>query len=157
MNFLVFLNIFINNHVFLYITIAKQWVHSSVEPLLCDHPFSTHVWSQGSFMSSLFTNLILVSDCPTLIWGINKWGLRARLHQASASTLRQLCNDACNSVLIENNGVAPEWGCNLFSSDSTDLMRTESQPSSQSCCSVDADAWCKHALTKEVQLEFDLR
>ena len=37
--------------------------------------------------------------------------LRAHLHQASASTLRQLSDDACNSVLIENNGVTPEWDC----------------------------------------------
>ena len=34
---------------------------------------------------------------------------------------RQGCNDACNSVLIKNNGVTPEWDCNLFSSDSTDF------------------------------------
>ena len=40
------------------------------------------------------------------------------LHQASASMLRQLYDDACDSVLIENKRVAPEWGCNLFSSDS---------------------------------------
>ena len=45
--------------------------------------------------------------------------VRAHLHQASAPTLRQLCDDACDSVLIENNGVAPEWVCNPFSSDST--------------------------------------
>ena len=38
--------------------------------------------------------------------------VRACLHQASASTLRQLCDDASNSVLIENNGVTSEWGCN---------------------------------------------
>ena len=50
--------------------------------------------------------------------------LRARLHQASASMLRQLSDDTCDSVLIENNGVAPEWGCNLFSSDSTDFNET---------------------------------
>ena len=43
---------------------------------------------------------------------------RVRLHQTLASMLLQLCDDACDSVLIENNGVAPEWGCNLFSSDS---------------------------------------
>ena len=30
---------------------------------------------------------------------------RARLHQASVSTLRQLCDDASDTVLIENNGV----------------------------------------------------
>ena len=47
--------------------------------------------------------------------------VRAHLHQASASTLQQLSDDTCNSVLIENNGVTPEWGCNLFSSDSTDV------------------------------------
>ena len=45
--------------------------------------------------------------------------VRARLHQASASMLRQLCDDACDSVRIENNGVAPEWGSNPFSRDST--------------------------------------
>ena len=32
---------------------------------------------------------------------------------------RQRCDDACDSVLIENNGVTPEWVCNPFSSDST--------------------------------------
>ena len=33
--------------------------------------------------------------------------------------VRQLCDDARDSVLIENNGVAPEWVCNQFSSDFT--------------------------------------
>ena len=47
--------------------------------------------------------------------------VRAHLHQASASTLRQFSDNACDSVLIENNGVASEWGCNLFSSNSTDF------------------------------------
>ena len=47
--------------------------------------------------------------------------IRARLHQTSASTLRQLCDDANDSVLIENNGVTPEWGYKLFSRDSTDF------------------------------------
>ena len=32
--------------------------------------------------------------------------------------LRQLCKDASDSVLIENNGVATEWDCNPFLSDS---------------------------------------
>ena len=44
---------------------------------------------------------------------------RVRLHQASASMLRQLCDDACDSVLIEINGITPEWVCNPFSSGST--------------------------------------
>ena len=42
---------------------------------------------------------------------------RARLHQELASTLQQLCDDTNDSILNENNGVAPEWGCNPFSSD----------------------------------------
>ena len=34
---------------------------------------------------------------------------------------RQRCDDACDSVLIENNSVAPEWVCNPFSSISIDF------------------------------------
>ena len=30
----------------------------------------------------------------------------------------QHCDDACDSVLIAKSGVTPEWGCNLFSSNS---------------------------------------
>ena len=44
--------------------------------------------------------------------------VRVRLHQASDSTLRQLCDDASNSVLIENIGDAPKLGCNPFPTDS---------------------------------------
>ena len=44
--------------------------------------------------------------------------LRTRLHRASASMLRQLSDDASDTVLIENDGVAPDWGCNPFLSDS---------------------------------------
>ena len=44
--------------------------------------------------------------------------IRARLYRVSVSMLRQLYNDASDTVLIENNGVAPDWGCNPFSSDS---------------------------------------
>ena len=40
------------------------------------------------------------------------------LHQVSASMLQQLCDDTSHTVLIENNGVAPEWGCYQFLSDS---------------------------------------
>ena len=32
--------------------------------------------------------------------------------------LRKLCDDTSDPVLIENNGVTPELGCNPFSSDS---------------------------------------
>ena len=45
------------------------------------------------------------------------------------------CDDASNTVLIENNGVAPEWGC----SNSIVSMRTVSLASSQGCHSVDVD------------------
>ena len=38
--------------------------------------------------------------------------LRVRLHRTSESMLRQRCDDTSNSVLIENNGVPPDWGCN---------------------------------------------
>ena len=39
------------------------------------------------------------------------------LHQSSASMLWQVHDDASDSILIENNGVSPDWGCNPFSSD----------------------------------------
>ena len=39
-------------------------------------------------------------------------------NQASVSMLRQLCDDTSDTVLIENNGVAPEWGCKPYLSDS---------------------------------------
>ena len=40
------------------------------------------------------------------IWNKSCFGLRARLHQTSASTLQQHCDDACDTVLIEINGIA---------------------------------------------------
>ena len=55
-----------------------------------------------------------------LIWMIDNQNLvlRARLHQTPELTLRQFCHDASDIILIENNGVASEWGSNPFSSDS---------------------------------------
>ena len=38
-----------------------------------------------------------------------RFRLRARLHQASASMLRPLCDDASDSVLIEIYGDAWKW------------------------------------------------
>ena len=65
-----------------------------------------------------------------------------RQHQRcdnSAMTLAILFSlksmESLENRLQPHSGVTP-----LFS------MRTESQESSQSCCSVDADAWCKRAL-----------
>ena len=57
--------------------------------------------------------------------------LRVRLPQASASMLRQLCNDA------------PEWVCNPFSSVSIDFNENRIE---QSARSVDTDARCKRTL-----------
>ena len=39
----------------------------------------------------------------------NKLDLRPPLHQASATVLRKLYNDASYPVLIENKGVFPKW------------------------------------------------
>ena len=44
--------------------------------------------------------------------------VRARLHQVSASTLRQLCYEVSNTVLIENNGVTQKWVATQFWGDS---------------------------------------
>ena len=60
--------------------------------------------------------------------------------------LLQFCDDACDSVLIENNGIASESGCNPFSSDSIVFNENRITRSSQSCSSVDTDAGCKWAL-----------
>ena len=60
------------------------------------------------------------------------YSLRARLHQASASTLRQLCDEASDSMEMFENG-----------------LQTNSGASPQSCRSVDADVWCKRVLTKK--------
>ena len=44
--------------------------------------------------------------------------LRVNLHQASASTLRQLCDDGSDTVLIKNNGVSQKWVVTLILGDS---------------------------------------
>ena len=54
--------------------------------------------------------------------------------------LRQFCNDTSDSVLIKNNGVAPDWGCNPFSSDS--IVFNENSIASV-IANVNADAWRK--------------
>ena len=43
--------------------------------------------------------------------------LKVCLRQVSASMLLQLWDDTSDTVLTENNGVTPEWGCNPFLSD----------------------------------------
>ena len=54
------------------------------------------------------------------------------VHQTSASTLQQLCDDASDTVLIENNGVTPEWAATYFLLTPLFSMRTESLGSLQS-------------------------
>ena len=65
--------------------------------------------------------------CPSVPWfscgfpGYLQWQefrLKARKYQASASALQQLCDDASDSVLIENNGVTWKWVTTPFWSDS---------------------------------------
>ena len=60
--------------------------------------------------------------------------LRVCLHQASASTLQQLCDDASDTVLIENKWSPSRQGLQpIFGSVIAELNR-----------SVDAEAWCEH-------------
>ena len=47
--------------------------------------------------------------------------------------LRQLCDDAGNSFLIENNRVTADWGCNPFSSD-TVVFNENSEVTSEYGC-----------------------
>ena len=54
-------------------------------------------------------------------------------------TLRQLCDDARNTVLIENNGVAQKWVATPFWSNSILFHKN-------TIASIDDDAWCKRAL-----------
>ena len=47
-------------------------------------------------------------------WYVLVFQLRTRLQQVSESMLRQICNDAIDSVPIENKEVAPEWVARHF-------------------------------------------
>ena len=51
-----------------------------------------------------------------LVW------IRAHLHEASASMLHQVCDNAIDTGLIENNKATPESGFNPFLSDSIVLQ-----------------------------------
>ena len=71
-------------------------------------------------------------------WVLNKWV--QQLGPIYTKHQHQGCDDACNSVLIKNNGVAPEWGGTYFQVTPLISMRSKSLASSQSCRSLDADA-----------------
>ena len=90
--------------------------------------------------------MAFTDDLIDLLHIFSGFSLRTRLHQAPESILQQLCHDAIDTALIENNGVPPEQGCNPFSSDFIVFNETVSLVPSQSCRSIHADAWCKRAL-----------
>ena len=54
-----------------------------------------------------------------LVTVLDKASMNTPLGSVYTKRQRQCCDDACDSVLTENNGVAPEWSCNPFSSNST--------------------------------------
>ena len=73
-----------HEHVkFLWVTSRKCKYLVWTTPLFAIAPFLENAWADGTCEHNLI----------------------ARLYQASASTLRQWCNDACDFVLIENNWV----------------------------------------------------
>ena len=63
--------------------------------------------------------------------------------------LWQLCDGACDAVLIENIGVAPEWGCNPFSSDSIVFNENSIASVIPELLQRWADAWCKGSFILE--------
>ena len=48
--------------------------------------------------------------CEQLHWSQCNPSLTTSLGPVYTKRQRQLCNKACDSVLIKNNGVIPEWG-----------------------------------------------
>ena len=102
---------------------------------------------QVSFKHFNATNFIATDFCRNL-WIIWHWVFtRVHLPQARASKLWELCNDASDTVLIENNGVTRKWVATPFWSDSIVFsMRTGLLASSQSGHSIYSDAWCKQIL-----------
>ena len=60
-------------------------------------------------------------------------------------SLRQHCDDACDTVHIDHNRVAPKWVATPFSSNSIVANETVTQASSQRC-RKHSDARCKWAL-----------
>ena len=67
----------------------------------------------------------------------------------SELTLRQLCDDASDTILIENIGGAPEWSCNPFSSDSIVFNENSIASVIAELLQRWADAWCKGSFILE--------
>ena len=59
-----------------------------------------------------------IQNCESIATTSSRHVISKPFREASASTLRQLWDDISNTVLIENNGVAPDWGCNPILSNS---------------------------------------
>ena len=61
---------------------------------------------------------------------------------------RQRCDDASDSALIENNGVAWKWCCNHFGVAPFISMREVVLVLSQRWHYIEADAWFERALIR---------
>ena len=72
--------------------------------------------------------------------------LRVCLHQASESTLRQICDDASNTALIEINGDAWKWVANPFWSVIAELHHYIAFCLERHRRRV-TDVWCKRTLS----------
>ena len=102
----------------LYITVFLYKVHAqSLQIAIFSHERGDKS-SQTSFVGSnkpIFIRYYVQSKFHSSITR-----LRVHLHQASASasTLRQLCNGASDTVLIKNNGVSQKWVVTLILGDS---------------------------------------
>ena len=94
----------------------KSWDLKDFSPKCVsgDFEFSDTLTPQTSFHGFRLGDNNFLPPSPTLV----SIFVRAGLHQASSSMLRQLSDDASDSVLIESNGITPELGCNPFSSNS---------------------------------------
>ena len=147
---------------------AEWWNHSWIPPRLTTFWYrmlDSNAHSLGKWDSLIYydenkkvVHLLRVQCIPRWMDTIEKETLRVHLHQASALMLRQLCKDDSDNVLMESNAVAPEWGCNPFSSDFSGF-KENSIASLQHWRSVDADAWCKRTLiqfgaNKDIHTEY---
>ena len=75
-------------------------------------------WREGSTLPYKGCSWILMNAAVGLMDGLGLDGDRCiRVIPRQASMLQQCYNDTSNIPLIENNGVAPDWDCNPFSSD----------------------------------------
>ena len=100
-----------------------------------------HPFARASFPEGPESKQAVMVSASALLYhyytGYISIQVRPRLHQASASTLRQLCNDASNSVATHFQ-VTP-----LFSRTTVLLV------SSQNGLSIDTDVRCKQVLGKQ--------